>query len=942
MRHLSAIAASLVIIAGAVCPPPAVAQVIFGRGGAGIVIMNDGSINGEAVKTEPDPTGPHLIEFFDGRRLHGTIEALDLAHQELTWRRGDTDTPLVIPTIEISHLSFDLSAQPQLNGALADLGGLQPVTNPSDTADNKAHATIKFAGGDWLVADVTNILDNKVHLQLADNTPLVVDRARVEWIYLSKGPAPECYEGPASLSGWISAGGWSYRDGALRALNPTQIGRNFGPLPDQVEYQFEVDQGNLMSQFNFTLHGRAGLGWVGAQKMIQCMLRANTLNVYTNSGGNFKSQQVNLPQPLVDILDGRAKPGKNNPVLVRVFEDFTGGKLLIFINGQKAGEWSLDKGEAGRNGGGFTFQPTIWNSNSEQTLSKIRVMPWDGRLPDEKGQTDDPTTDHILLADGTTHDGKFVDLASGTVRMRVDNTPFESPRDQVRMLRFSHQPAPADASPSVAHLRLAQGGEFDAASIGLHDGKFDVRTRFGMEFDVPVASLTELRFAQTAPALAVAEDVLVFKNGDRLKGHLESAAENQKVRWRVGESTKVVDFAMTHLLGVRRDGQEPSTPKHLDCAARFRNGDWLAGRFLTLDKNELVLDTADAGQLTIARAQVRTLYFSRDGTLPISDGTTDEREWLKGLDLRNALSTGRVPPANPSGVWRSFDGTFALNSPAEIQALASRGGGGLHIGRQLDSLPALVEVSFDVTGTRDQILFTAQLFSEAGNPGYLLQFHGQGLYIYDLNPVQRGRGGIVPQQTQFDGKLKPNASQRHIQLLANRDTGQVTMLVDGVLITRFGGKSNSPPRQLGHGLMLSPQIGMPCTFSNLWFGPWNGRIPGQVIGTDAAPDTAVLNNGDETQGAIEMATPSSVKIASDVGPLDLPVDRLTLLDFGGPPPARTPGARVHLVGSGSLTIGAYRVEIDTVACHSEIAGDLLLPLGAIQELVFASTEPAKQ
>ncbi len=166
------------------------------------------------------------------------------------------------------------------------------------------------------------------------------------------------------------------------------------------------------------------------------------------------------------------------------------------------------------------------------------------------------------------------------------------------------------------------------------------------------------------------------------------------------------------------------------------------------------------------------------------------------------------------------------------------------------------------------------------------------------------------------------------------------MLVDGVLITRFGGKPGTPPRQLGHGLMLSPQIGMPCTFFNLWFGPWNGRMPGDTARPDALPDTAVLNNGDETQGTIVLATPTSVKIASEVGPLDLRWTGLTMLDFGGPPPVRTPGPRVHLAGSGVLTLGAYKVEKDALACHSSIVGNLILPLGAIQELVLSSPAPS--
>ena len=916
--------------------PPAKGQIVI-NGGA--IVLGDGFSDGQGSKVEPDPAGPHLIEFFDGRQLHGSIESLDLAHHELTWRRKDTETPLVLSTIDISRVCFDLASQQESNPVMMQFG-LQPST-PADPQGNHGRATVKFAGGDWLTAEVANILDNKIRLELADHSPLIVDRSQVEWIYFPKGSAPECYEGPTSMAGWVSGGGWTYRDGALRASTPTQIGRNLGSLPDQVEYQFVIDQGNLLSAFTVNLHGRFGAGIRnGSPGMIQCMIRANTLNVYGNGGANFRSHQVDLTKSAGTALDGRIKPGKNNPVLFQVFEDFTGGRLLIYINGHKAGQWEVEKGEPGRNGGGFSFQPTVWNSASEQALSKIRVVPWDGRLPDDAAGEGGAAPDHILLADGTTQDGKFVDLASGTIRLRTEGNTLETPRDQVRMLRFQHHDPSTEAAPTVANLRLAEGGEFDAASVTWQDGKLNVQTRFGTQVNLPIGAVAELRLTQTPPALSVAEDVLVFKNGDRVKGHLQSAAENEKLRWRVGESDKPVEFALAHVLGVRRDGE--SAHKRVDCVVRFRNDDWLAGQFVTLDKKDLVLDTADAGQVTVPRAQVRALYFSRDGALPISDGASDDREWLKGLDQPTVAGMGRSAraAAAQANLWRCFDGTFSLVPLGSMEGQGASRMGGAHIGRRMDNLPSLVEISFDVTGTRDQILFAAQLFSDPTSPGYFMQFHSQGMYIYDLNPVQRGRG-IIPQQMQFEGKLKADVRQRHIDLFANRDTGMLAVFVDGVLITRFGGKPGAKPRPLGHSLMLTPQIGMPCAFSNLWFGPWNGRLPGEPLGTEATPNTAMLNNGDEAQGNVELATPSTLKLASDVGPLDLPLDRITMIDFGGAPPARTAGSRLRLADAGVLTVHGYRVEKDTVSCQSEVAGNLNLPLGSVREIVFSTGAPVK-
>ncbi|MEP6670580.1 MAG: hypothetical protein ABJF10_15575 [Chthoniobacter sp.] len=940
MRLSPPLAAALALLVLAAWPAPASAQVIVrGQGGGVLILGGDG--NPQLVKAEPDPAGPHLIEFFDGRFLHGTLEAVDWARHEVTWRRTDASMPLTIPMLQISRLSFvPLPAPPNVGELEVIVPGVPPPV--PDPKENKTHATVKFVGGDWLAAGVANIQDNKIHLQLSDGSPLTVDRAQVDWIYFSKNAAPECYDGPTSFAGWIGPG-WTYRAGALRASSPAKIERNFASLPDQVEYAFEIDQGNLMCAFNLNLHGRVGQGWSGEPGLIQCMLRASTLTLYSNSEGRSKNEQVDLTKIFGDSLDGRGKAGKSNPVRMRIFEDFTGGRLAIFINDRKAGEWNIQKGEPGKNRGGFIFQPTIWNSSSEQTLSKIRVVPWDGHVPADAEKGEVEAGDRLALTDGTARDGKFIDLVSGTARLRTEGTTFETPRDQVKMLRFSHQDGAATALPEVvARVRLVQGGEFDAAGLGWRDGKLLIQARFGSEFPMPVSAISELSFLQTPPALSTAEDVLVFENGDRLKGKLEFAEENQKVRWRTDEAAKPVEFEPAHVAGVRGGWSDSARKGRIDSVVRFRNGDWLAGRFLTLDKDQVVLETPDAGQLTISRALVRTLYFSTDGTLPISDGAADDREWLRGPDFLNqAPATTRKTPANAAIPWKSFDGAFSLLAAGGSDGMITQTGGA-HIGRQIASLPALVEVSFDVTAQRGQILFSTQLFTEAGAPGYSLQMHSQGLYIYDLNPGSRARGGLIQQQVQFEGKVKPNAQQRHVQLLANRDTGQLTVLVDGVVITRFGGKPGAPPRQLGRGFVITPQVNLPCTFSNIWVGPWNGRIPGKTPQSDATQDTAILNNGDEAPGTVEVATPTVVKLTSEVGPLELPLDRVTMIDFGGAPVERTLGARLHLPGAGSLTVGSYHVENDLITCRSDMVGELRLPLHSVQELVFTVAKPPAQ
>jgi hypothetical protein len=134
--------------------------------------------------------------------------------------------------------------------------------------------------------------------------------------------------------------------------------------------------------------------------------------------------------------------------------------------------------------------------------------------------------------------------------------------------------------------------------------------------------------------------------------------------------------------------------------------------------------------------------------------------------------------------------------------------------------------------------------------------------------------------------------------------------------------------------MLTMQSNMPCTFSNLWAGPWNGQLPGSAPA--AAGDVVLLANGDEAGGTVSLATPTAVKLESEVGAIDLPVARLTMIEFGALLAPRPDAMRLRLVDRGALTVTAYRVENDTVICQSEVAGELKLPLAAVQEIVFAA------
>jgi hypothetical protein len=882
---------------GAIAPQlRAAGQVIIGNR----VIVNGGNVflggedGGEPAPAEPDPAGPQVLEFAHGQRFHGTLEALDRTRGEILWRRPDSSAPLLIPLEQISRWNSDTKPATEVRPA----------------------ATVKFTGGDWLIADVTSIQGDKVQLQLLDGTRLNTSRAHIEWLYFSKTTAAETYDGPTSLAGWTSGGSWSYRDGALRATTPSPISRMFRALPDQVEYRLLVDQGEIANAFTVSLHSPTAATRGLNRGLIQLMLRASSLNLLASINGNFQSVQVELPK-----LPG-AERGKG-PMLFRIFDDFTAGRLLVHINGRKVAEWKIDQGAAGKNGGGFQFQPTSWSGEKEQSIYSIRILPWDGREP---GEADERSSDSVAVMGGELKTGKVTSWDGRTLKMSTAMGALTLPGEKIGLLRFQRPESPTEDEVPVAHVRLAGRGEFDAVKLDWRDGKFQVRTNFGGDLALKPEDIAEIGFDRMAGSASPAEDALVFKNGDRLRGTLEGADDGGKLRWRTSQTAAVVEFATTHISGAQFAPRVPGLPG--GTVVRFRNGDWLGGVFVTLDREQLIIDTAEAGRLTAPRATVKALYFSTEGPPAVSDGASDHDVWERSLELNTGISARRRKLQAAGSPWSYFAGSYSLARPGNTEYNRV---GGLHLGRLFETLATRADVSFTVTGRRAPPFCSVQLFTEANSPGYMVHLSSVGLSLYDMNPRPRGRG-ISQQQFPFGKEITPNAPERHLRFLAERNSGRLTILVDGIVIAQINPKLSDDPRKLGRGLMISPQSNLPCTFSNMWVGPWNGIVPGP----NAAPEMMTLANGDEVQGSVELATPTMLKATSDVGPLDLPMERLTMVDLGGLPVERGVGTRLHLAGQGALTVTAWRIENETLVCQSPIAGELKLPLAFVQEIVFTA------
>ena len=876
----------------------------------GLVIEGEEGGEGGSAASDASDTA-QVLEFADGSRLHGTLEKLDGAKKEIVWRGLEASGPVTFPLAHVSRWDAPIKTKPEV----------------------KTRATVKLTGGDWLAADVNSLSKDQLHLTLGDGTAVVVDRARVEWIYFSKTATAECYDGPTGLSGWVSDGSWTYREGALRATRATVIGRFFEALPDQVEYRFEFEQsaGDARA-FAVLLHGADPAARNIGPGTVRLMINDTQFNLWAQRKDQMKQEGIDLTKILAPPAGGGAQP-KRRVLRWRIFEDRPAGRLVVFLEGRKVGDFrDMGKIKAGENRGGFSFQPMAWSNEGEQSVAKIKVLPWDGFVPVDDALEDvRPKTDQVVQADGDRAAGRIESITADKVQIGTTSVP----RSGVEMLRFARPATVPEEDPPLGRVRLAQRGEFEVTSLGFQDGKLRVGTHFGGTLTLAAANVRGLELFHLAPLAGPPVDVVLFKNGDQLRGALGASASGQKLRWQTAPAAPPVELDVAQLAGVQLAPRGARPEAKTGVLARCRNGDLLAGNFVALDKKQVALESGAAGRLTIPRDRVQALYFSQEGRLPVLDGAAEHEVWEKGLNLnpnRPQAANQPKPAAPPPSRWSYFDGVFAVKRA--VQRGRDANDGSTNLGRIIEGMPARVEFSFDLAGKANQLFMTAQLFSEPNNPGYMLQLHPGGLFIYDTGAQQR-RGGQQQQvQIQFGDKVKAGALRHRVRILADRPSGRMTVLINDTVITGFGPKAGAAPRNLGNGLALMPQQNMAITFSNLWVAPWNGQLPGTGPAPVAAAESVLLANGDETQGTVGQGTPEMVQIESEVGPLDVPLSRLTMVEFGNRAAENTEGVRLRLTDRSVITVSAYRIENDMLIGQSAVCGEIKVPLAAVQEIVL--------
>ncbi len=920
------------------------------------------------------PGFDHALVFHDGRQLRG--ELVELTKSEVVWGRPDASEPLrfardgVLRMVLAPGVEKDNSARRRM--VMADVevyvcamvrdvaGGLgaiigeavaQSVTvdfgravriphivqtmtlqmaetmkemgmgknaGVSEDAEKKAEsatATLKLPGGDWLFGGVTSADGETFALKLADGTVLAIPRGPVEWLHFGAQPAPAFgfAGGALDLESWpvrtagtrmeVAGGTLTLRDGWLlgRALTP----------PKRFEVAFEVPEDSeaglrLWIQPFGPQPNSYGTGTVelvfGKKEISHCIYICK-----------FERKKTPLPKEAA---------GQKGPAGYRVLYDGIGRHLAVLRNGALLGDWKFDEDDgkdAINEDGDFTINGVCFDSEEHGSrpglkFNRLRVQPWDGALP--VAGAEEPDGDRLSAGREPPVSGRLESIGekellfSGEVKPRTEGTFIQL-----------HKSAPSLAE-ADALLVFGPQGEVSVAGLEIRDGRARGRTGFTEALDFPAAALQTVVFPGRQMGAERLADALVFKNGDELRGTLLAAAAGGAVRWKMAGGQEL-EFQSARLAGVRFAAGGEAGKNEEPAMVELRNGDRLRGKFVGLDDRQLQFQHALLGTLAIARENLWSLY--PNPRFAVCDGGRDAAAWQTPRVRKDDDDL----PETTATAWTVLDGSYILRG----QRSSSGGQESPSLNVPMAEIPERFELRVEATDVNETLPnFGIMLGTRNGQGAVNATFSYFQLYIYINNPKARGRQNS--KNISLREKIPDASSRQALRVFVDRKVGTADFYLNGALVARTGQQANERLPGLGEVVNITAnpnQVESAMILSNLWVGPWNGELPRPGEGVAAA---TALANGDLAPNAPAKVQDGKFVVESEAGPLELPLEKVQAVEFGGVMAPQQAAARVRLADGGAVHVDGFRWDGKNLAAHSATLGDLRLSAGAVSELIF--------
>jgi len=845
----------------------------------------------------------HLLLFHDGRQLRGTLA--ELTAEEVIWKRPDADAPIRFPRKGVRRIE------------LKESGNLARQEKPPihlDDAGSCVPATVKLPGADWLHGDLRSDNGQEFSLKLANGSTVAFAKTNVEWIYFGTQPAPAFgfFGRSLDLEGWfLNNTGEGIEIAGNSFLLPTNswMGRTMNSTP-RFQVEFVLPDSTKNDPVKLWLQPFSPSPNSYSQGTIELAFGPKDLGylIYTNV---FERKSVNYPKE----SDNAGEASR-----FAVFYDGPKNRVLVQRNGVTVGEWKLREeppqpGEPtmDRRPQGLCFNREY--GNQKLALGRMQVKPWNGEVA--QGKQSAAAIEQITIGAETPKPSQLESV--GEKKLIVNGQ--EIPRKTDIFIEFPNRPEGLASGDAL--LRFGDHGELSTADLRIREGRVVGRTSIVPDLDVSAEMLEGIIFPSAKSEAAAPWDALVFRNGDSLRGALLSASTGGGLRWKMTDGQEIA-FQPEHVAGVRLKQMEPSKMAE-GSVTELTNGDRITGEVLSLNRETLNFRHAVLGERSIARGRLQTLFTSPKTVL--LDAGADPEVWM-GLRPLKGENKAALQRLAPSGGRIFLDGTFLGSAQRTGGSYTYQG-----INYTLDKPPERYELRGVITDSGGSDPNLSLSLASKENASLQLSLNYGRLRIYGYNLGKRGAGVRQDnRQIALANKLSRSTTRREMRMFLDTKLGTVDLLVDGVHFYNLGKKPGERVPGLGSRISLSSYSSSGiAVLSNVSLRPWNGEVP--VPGE--LKSSIQLENGDAAAGEIGELKDGklSVNIGSD--PIDVPVGRITCVEFAQPAATAKSAARLRLADGAIIHVDEFEWRDGSLTAKSSSLGDLQLAGKELAELILS-------
>ncbi len=430
--------------------------------------------------------------------------------------------------------------------------------------------------------------------------------------------------------------------------------------------------------------------------------------------------------------------------------------------------------------------------------------------------------------------------------------------------------------------------------------------------------------ASAAPRTGLG-DALVFRNGDRLFGTLQSIDPQNGIRWQRPDVAQRIDLGFAGVAEIQlSERPEPKTGVVRTCEIRLVNGDVLAGNLISCDAEKAVLETWYAGQIQLPRQRLRLIRPLPPSLPAIYTGPAGLEGWTLGK-IAN-------PAAGEPGQWTCKNEAFYATRSASIA-------------RDL-KLPDVASLQFGLAW-KGYFYLAIALYTDSLQPVNLATKENEpdfgGFYSLQINSFSANLVPITKQDPlRYLGQAPIAAFQRkntaHVDVRVNKAKRTLALFVDGALIKewvdgeRFIGE--------GTGVRFVHQGQGAVKLSQLQVLEWDGQYEEKTPPAAGGKlDVAKLRNGDKVSGRLESILEDKATLALSGSKLDIPISRVKQIEFAAQPAGQTVAAAREIKGffrpGGAVTFQLEEWSEQGVVASSPNFGRITLNPAAFTRIVFS-------